>query len=76
MRRLDSARFDKDTEKRKWEADVRSLERDVAALRADRDALKEKVHKWGDYDNIKSELEVLKVSPCIVEFFYYYVLTV
>lgn len=61
MRRLDSARLDKDAEKRKWDTETRTLEREVTALRADRDSLRDKVHRWSDYESIKSELEVLKV---------------
>jgi homeobox protein cut-like len=65
VRRLETARYDKDSEKRKWEAETRALERDVTALRADRDSLREKVHKWSDYDSIKSELDVLKVRQSV-----------
>lgn len=62
LRKLDSARLEKDSERRKLEAGTRSLEREIAALKSDRDSLREKVQKWGDYDNIKQELEVLKVD--------------
>jgi homeobox protein cut-like len=62
LRKLDSARLEKDSEKRKLETGTKSLEREIAALKSDRDSLKEKVQKWGDYDNIKQELEVLKVG--------------
>lgn len=65
MRKLDDARFEKDSEGRKREHEFRSLEREVATLRADRDSLREKIQRYGDYDNIKQELEVLKVSPTI-----------
>ncbi|KAF2843732.1 hypothetical protein M501DRAFT_985825 [Patellaria atrata CBS 101060] len=60
LRRLDNARLGKDSEKRKLESDLRTLEREVSALKSDRDSLKEKVHKWGDYESVKQELEVLK----------------
>lgn len=62
LRKLDTARFEKDSEKRKLETDARNLEREVTALKADRDALREKVQKWGDYENVKQELEMLKVT--------------
>lgn len=61
-RRLETVRYDKDAELRKLEDRLRSLERDTTHLKTDRDALRAKVQKWGDYDSIKSELEVLKVS--------------
>jgi homeobox protein cut-like len=40
---------------------MRSLERELNTLKKDRDGLKEKMHQWSDYDNLKRELEVLKV---------------
>lgn len=61
-RRLETVRYDKDAELRKLEARLRSLERDTTHLKTDRDSLRAKVQKWGDYDSIKSELEVLKVG--------------
>lgn len=61
LRRLESARFEKDSEKRKWDTDLRSLEREVAALKGDKDALRDKVQRWGDYEDVRRELEVLKV---------------
>ena len=62
LRRLENWRFEKDTEKRKWEADCRVLERELGTLRKDRDGLREKMGKWSDYENLRRELEVLKVS--------------
>jgi homeobox protein cut-like len=61
IRRLENWRFEKDTEKRKWESDLRSVEREISTLKKDRDGLKERMHQWSDYDNLKRELEVLKV---------------
>lgn len=63
LRKVDAARFEKDSEKRKWDSQIRSLERDIATYKSDRDALREKLQKWADYDSIKQELDVLKVSP-------------
>ncbi|KAF2143411.1 uncharacterized protein K452DRAFT_350443 [Aplosporella prunicola CBS 121167] len=60
LRRLEAARFEKDSDRRKLETDTRGLEREVAALKKDRDTLREKVNSWGDYENVKRELEVLK----------------
>lgn len=61
-RRLETVRYDKDAELRKLEDRLRSLERDTTHLKTDRDNLRAKVQKWGDYESIKGELEVLKVS--------------
>jgi homeobox protein cut-like len=61
MRRLENWRFEKESEKRKWEGNMRALEREVNSLKKDRDGLREKMHKWSDYENLKKELEVLKV---------------
>ncbi|KAJ9667181.1 hypothetical protein H2201_002701 [Coniosporium apollinis] len=60
LRKVDAARFEKDSEKRKWDSQIRSLERDIATYKSDRDALREKLQKWADYDSIKQELDVLK----------------
>ncbi|KAH7044487.1 CASP C terminal-domain-containing protein [Macrophomina phaseolina] len=60
LRKLDAARYEKDAERRKQETDTRKLEKEVATLKQDRDALREKVNSWSDYENVKRELEVLK----------------
>ncbi|KAI3398652.1 hypothetical protein diail_8839 [Diaporthe ilicicola] len=60
IRKLDSSRVEKESLKRDLDAKLRTLERDVSSLKEDRDALKAKVQKWNDYDDIKQELEVLK----------------
>ncbi|KAI9767297.1 MAG: hypothetical protein M1835_007051 [Candelina submexicana] len=59
-RKLEAARFEKDSEKRVWEERLRGLERDVTSLRGDRDVLRTKVQKWADYEDVKRELEMLK----------------
>lgn len=60
IRKLDASRVEKESLKRDLDAKLRTLEREVSSLKEDRDALKAKVQKWGDYDDIKQELEVLK----------------
>lgn len=60
IRKLDASRVEKESLKRDLDAKLRALEREVSSLKEDRDALKAKVQKWGDYDDIKQELEVLK----------------
>jgi homeobox protein cut-like len=65
LRKLESGRFEKDAEKRKIDGSLRSLEREISTLKKDRDSLREKLHQWSDYDNVKQELEVLKVCTAI-----------
>ncbi|KAH9909863.1 CASP C terminal-domain-containing protein [Xylariomycetidae sp. FL2044] len=60
MRKLDSARVEKEAFKRDIDTKLRSLEREVGLLKEERDGLKTKVQKWSDYDDVKQELEVLK----------------
>ena len=60
IRKLDASRVEKESLKRDLDAKLRTLEREVSSVKEDRDALKAKVQKWGDYDDIKQELEVLK----------------
>lgn len=62
LRKLESARFEKDSDRTRLETETRSLEREIKALKAEKDALREKVQKWSDYENVKQELEVLKVK--------------
>ena len=60
LRRLDSARYDKESEKSGLETKLRTAEREAATARADRDALQSKVQKWSDYDEVKRELDMLR----------------
>lgn len=60
IRKLDASRIEKENLKRDLDAKLRSLERSVVQLKEERDAVKAKIQKWGDYDDIKQELEVLK----------------
>ena len=61
LRKLDSLRFEKESDSRKWEARIRALERDTQTLQRDREELRERLHYWRDYPDIKRELEVFKV---------------
>jgi homeobox protein cut-like len=60
MRKVDAARVERDTRKRELDGKLRSLEREIGMLKDERDALKLKVQKWSDYEDVKQELEVLK----------------
>jgi homeobox protein cut-like len=61
LRKLENARFEKDSDRTRLETETRSLEREIKSLKSEKEALREKVQKWGDYENVKQELEVLKV---------------
>lgn len=60
LRRLDAARHDKDSEKTKLDNRLRGVERELTNLKADRDALQSKVQRWGDYEEVKRELDMLR----------------
>jgi homeobox protein cut-like len=60
LRRLESTRHDKDSEKSGLESKLRGVEREVTAVKADRDTLQTKVQKWSDYDEMKRELDMLR----------------
>lgn len=60
IRKLDTVRLEKEAFKRDIDTKLRTLEREVGLLKEERDALKAKVQKWQDYDDVKQELEVLK----------------
>ena len=68
LRKLDSARFDKDTEKNNWESKLRQSERAQAKVTAERDELRTKLEKVADYDDIRRELDVIKVCTLDVLF--------
>lgn len=61
LRKLDSMKVEKSSEARKQEARIRALERDTQALQSDRESLRERLHAWRDYKDIKQELEIFKV---------------
>ena len=70
LRKLDAVKFEKDSESRKWDTRIRALEKDFQNLQRDREELRDRLQQWRDYNDIKRELEVFKVthlrsSPCI-----------
>jgi homeobox protein cut-like len=60
LRRLESARYDKDAVKSGLETKLRTAEREAGNVKADRDALHKKIQKWSDYEEVKRELEMLR----------------
>lgn len=65
MRKLDSVRYEKDSEQGRLEMKMRGLERELGVLNSDCDGLRDKVKKWSDYEDLKQELDMIKVMPCI-----------
>lgn len=62
LRKLDASRYEKDSEKSKQHDNIRIFEREIAALKEDREILRKKMEKMADYDEVKQELDMLKVS--------------
>ncbi|PHH91708.1 hypothetical protein CDD83_10556 [Cordyceps sp. RAO-2017] len=60
IRKLETARIERENTKRNLDLRIRSMEREVALLKEEKESLKIKVQKWSDYDDLKQELEVLK----------------
>jgi homeobox protein cut-like len=60
LRKLDAQRYEKDSDKTKWDSNVRSLERELESLKQDRESIKRKLDKCSDYDEVKQELDMLK----------------
>ncbi|PGH35374.1 homeobox protein cut-like [[Emmonsia] crescens] len=60
LRKLDSARYEKDAERHTWEGKLRQIVRQNMNITAERDEIKAKLDKWADYEDIRRELEVIK----------------
>ncbi|KAL8929682.1 MAG: hypothetical protein Q9172_000361 [Xanthocarpia lactea] len=60
LRKMDAARLEKETENRKQDARIRALEKEMKALQRDREELRERIHSWRDYNDLKRELEIFK----------------
>ncbi|KAG9779079.1 Protein CASP [Exophiala dermatitidis] len=67
LRKIEQARFERDSEKRKWEDRLRQVERQRAQLAADNDDLRAKVSKWSDYEDLKRELDTLRSIELSIE---------
>ena len=62
MKKLDLAKEQVEDDKREWDRKVKILERSLEEVKGDKIALKAKVDRWGDYEEVKRELEILKVG--------------
>lgn len=59
-RKADAHRLERVTETREMDTTMRSLRKEVAALKSDTTSLRSKISKWSDYEEIRKELEILK----------------
>lgn len=62
LRKLDAARFDKDSQRHSWESKISQSERQYTKAAAERDELRTKLEKVADYEDIRRELEMIKES--------------
>lgn len=60
LRKLDAARFDKDSERHTWEAKLLQSERTASKAAVEREELRSRLAKVADYDEIRRELEMIR----------------
>ncbi|KAB8237289.1 CCAAT displacement transcription factor COY1 [Aspergillus alliaceus] len=60
LRKLDAARFDRESERHSWESKISQSERHSAKAAAERDELRARLEKVADYEDIRRELEMIK----------------
>lgn len=60
LRKLDAARYDKDSTRHSWEAKILQAERNASKSAAERDELRSRLEKVADYEDVRRELEMLK----------------
>jgi homeobox protein cut-like len=61
LRKLDAARFDRESERHTWEAKFLQSERQCTKVTAEKEELKGRLEKVADYEDIRRELEMIKV---------------
>ncbi|KAL2820660.1 golgi membrane protein [Aspergillus granulosus] len=60
LRKLDAARFDRESERHTWEAKFLQSERQCSKVTAEKEELKGRLEKVADYEDIRRELEMIK----------------
>lgn len=60
LRKLDAARFDKNSERHTWEAKLLQSERAASKAAVEREELRVRLAKVADYDEIRRELEMIR----------------
>ncbi|EXJ90077.1 homeobox protein cut-like protein [Capronia epimyces CBS 606.96] len=67
LRKIESIRFERDTEKRNGDDKLRQLERRRSQLATENEELRVKVAKWSDYEELKRELDTLRSIELSIE---------
>lgn len=62
LRKLDAARFDRESERHSWESKYSQAERQIKSATAEKEELRSRLEKVADYEDIRRELEMIKVS--------------
>ncbi|EHA26991.1 hypothetical protein ASPNIDRAFT_196058 [Aspergillus niger ATCC 1015] len=60
LRKLEAARFDKESERHTWESKYSQAERQITSVTAEKEELRSKLEKVADYEDIRRELEMIK----------------
>ncbi|KAL2823390.1 CASP C terminal-domain-containing protein [Aspergillus cavernicola] len=60
LRKLDAARFDRESERHTWEAKFSQSERQGSKASSEKEELKARLEKVADYEDIRRELEMIK----------------
>ncbi|RAL15726.1 CCAAT displacement transcription factor COY1 [Aspergillus homomorphus CBS 101889] len=60
LRKLDAARFDRESERHSWESKYSQAERQIKNVTAEKEELRSKLEKVADYEDIRRELEMIK----------------
>ncbi|OAL39059.1 hypothetical protein AYO20_01810 [Fonsecaea nubica] len=60
LRKIESTRFERETEKRDWDNKLRQVDRQRSQLASENEELRTKVSKWSDYEDLKRELDTLR----------------
>ncbi|KAL3475869.1 CASP C terminal-domain-containing protein [Aspergillus californicus] len=60
LRKLDAARFDRESERHAWEARYSQSERQCSKVSTEKEELKARLDKVSDYEDIRRELEMIK----------------
>ncbi|KIX07352.1 uncharacterized protein Z518_02005 [Rhinocladiella mackenziei CBS 650.93] len=60
LRKIESVRFERETDRRGWDSILRQAERQRSQLSSENEDLRAKVSKWSDYEDLKRELDTLR----------------
>ena len=61
IRKVDAARMEKESHARNLESKIRLLEREIAQMQGRAGHSRGKLQRWSDYDEMRRELDMLKV---------------